>query len=154
MSDKTTDELAYELLSSAFTFEKALLHYLKSVSLLIECQMEAGHQDTLGKVIASLIKQINEMQYLISRKILILSEYIDETELHALFLDYKEYENGCFVETIEQIYNYSRRCYFSDLIRIQLREEVTQLLRIFKEQQKWVELYKDNKNDPMTIWRA
>lgn len=154
MNEKTPEELVHELLNSAFILEKALLHYVKSVCVMIECQLDSGHNESLGKTIPSLIKQIYELQNLISRKILVLSEYSNESNLHSFLLDNKIYENGLFLETVKQIYSFSKRCDISDPMRIRLREEVTQLLRILKDQQGWMELYKDNKNDPKTIWRA
>ncbi|MCM3663105.1 hypothetical protein M3204_01730 [Mesobacillus subterraneus] len=154
MDEKTPEELAHELLSSAFTFEKALVHYVRSFCTLIECELDSGNEESIGKTIATLIKQINELQYLISRKILMLSEYSNEYEFHSLYLDYKEYENGVLLETIEQIYSLSKKCCLSDFIRVQLRDDVLKLGGTLKEQQKMVQSYKVHKNDLQTIWRA
>lgn len=152
MDEKTPEELAHRLMNSSFTLEKALLQYVKSASILIECQWESGFDESLAKSIPAFIHQIIELKNLISRKIMMLTEYGNETKLNSLFHEYKDFERGQFLDAVEKIYSLSKKCSLSEPARIQLREEVNQLIRVLKEQQSVINRFEKSKNNPQTIW--
>ncbi|WP_210367629.1 hypothetical protein [Bacillus sp. REN3] len=152
MKWQTPEELTNQLLSNSFIFKKALLDYVKNNCILLECEWEAGHEESLGKTIPIFLKQLCELEKLQFRKISMLSEYSNPSKLYALLLDYKEYDSGLFEETVNKLYSISQQCFLSDPARYEMKEDLNQLFRAMKEQQKLIDLYIKHENDPETVW--
>lgn len=155
MNCLTNDEEIPHSIQSIFFFETVLTQYLNSACVLIESQMNMGHDESIGRTVLSILNHVNELQRIIYLKIKMFAEGFSETEISSVFWEYDQDQNqdkDKFLDSINHLSHFSSKFLLSDWKRSEIIKEVNQAFSIYKKRRNFLKTICSYKNELKTVW--
>ena len=123
-------------LRSIFHLQSAFTNYLQSVLSLLESEFDRGDTDIIADTIYTMIKNVNELQKFMNEKLDLFSQRFTESELFALYLEYKPVNQKQFHQCATCLFRLSKNCLWSDWKRKQMTDEFIEFRLLYKRRER------------------